>query len=115
MRSVRVSGGGGGQGEREVSFGMQADGEGHADRARTKPLPKPWVEPSILCKVVKATPAAVARLQGSMVQPLLVQVPFVTFLSTFFPSKAFEASTACMALYCTFLCKWEQSRSSKGC
>lgn len=77
---------------------------GGAHRARTKPLPKPWVEPCILWRVVKATPAAVARVQGSMVQPLLVQVPLVTFFRIFLPSNALEASTACIALYCTFLC-----------
>jgi len=71
---------------------------------RTKPLPKPCVEPSILLKVVKATPAALTKLQGSMVQPLLVQVPLVTFLRIFLPSKALDARTACIALYCTFFC-----------
>ena len=83
----------------------------HADRERTKPLPKPRVELFILCKVVKATPAAVAKLLGSMVQPLLAQVPRVTFLSSFFPSKALPDSTACMALYCTILCRQEHSES----
>lgn len=72
--------------------------------ASTKPLPKPCVEPSILLRVVKAMPEAFATLQGSMVQPLLVQVPLVTFFKIFRPSKALEARTACMALYCTFFC-----------
>ena len=75
--------------------------------ASTKPLPKPCVEPSILLRVVKAMPEAFATLQGSMVQPLLVQVPLVTFFRIFRPSKALEASTACIALYCTFFCSTE--------
>ena len=56
-------------------------------------------------RVVKATPAAPAITQGSMVQPLFVQVPLVTFLSTFLASEAFELITACIALYCMLFCR----------
>ena len=72
--------------------------------ASTKPFPKPWVDPSIRRRGVKATPSQLVRLHGSRVQPLLVQVPLVTFFSTFRASVALELITACIALYCMLFC-----------